>query len=94
MESMSKRKRIFKHYTVKQGWPKMLRYDCDAFSITFAKLAEESKISRYRISSISNEAVKYEKKSQKMEELTRLTEAFNRIIEGRNKKPLQSPWEW
>jgi len=91
--TVSKKINLGKHL-VRSGWPKTLKADCDYFNITFVDLANESNLSRYRIMSISNSTITYKSRCEKMNELTIMTSAFNRIIADRNRKPDKNAWEW
>ena len=68
---------------IRSGWPAMIKDDCTYFNITLKLLAEESKLSPARIDYICNGIASYESDIERMNELTRLTLAFNRIIAKR-----------
>jgi len=91
--AISKKINLGKHL-VRSGWPKTLKSDCDYFNITFVALGQEASLSRYRIMSISHNTISYKSKCEKMNELTILTEAFNRIISDRHRKQLKNTFEW
>ena len=68
---------------IRVGWPELIKEDCAHFNITLKQLADESKISPTRISYMRQGVAVYESKIERMNELTRLTLAFNRIIDRR-----------
>ena len=86
---MAKERRLVIHemglMRIRCGWPEMIKDDCDYFNIPYNLLAEESKISTTRIDYMCSGIAVYESKLERMNELTRLTLAFNRIIDKRLK---------
>jgi len=58
-------------YNVRQGWPLFLKYDIDYFHVPREWLAKHSGVDRRRIYEIEKD------KEGDIEELDKLTEAFN-----------------